>query len=179
EPLGLETAGLGPQATPGKLDAPVGHRVDDEGKVTPMLWGAAADVPPMLGPAGNVHMSILDFARWAGWNAGAGERGPALVKPETLARIHKAHVKTPHQENPPVRTPQDGEYALGWGIVKFDWADRPLLTHNGSNGMNLAKILIDPGDDLGIVITTNFPGAKAEAATAEVIEHLYEEHGAK
>ena len=30
EPLGLQTAGLGPQATFGKLDAPVGHRMADD-----------------------------------------------------------------------------------------------------------------------------------------------------
>jgi CubicO group peptidase (beta-lactamase class C family) len=124
-------------------------------------------------------MSILDFAKWAGWNAGEGKRGPALVEPETLERLHQAHVRTPHREHPPVGTPQDGEYALGWGIVKFDWADRPLLTHNGSNGMNLAKILVDPDEDLGIVVTTNFPEVKAEAATAEVMEHLYQEYGPK
>ena len=44
--------------------------------VTPMFWGAAADVPPLLGPAGVAHMSIQDFAKWAGWNAGEGKRGP-------------------------------------------------------------------------------------------------------
>src|SRR5262245_60499980 len=71
-PLGLRTAGLGAQVTLGKLDAPVGHQIDELGKITPMLWGAAADAPPMVGPAGIAHMSILDFARWAGWNAGQG-----------------------------------------------------------------------------------------------------------
>ncbi len=61
-PLDLRTAGFRPQATMGKIDAPVGHQISDDGKVTPMLWGAAADPPPVIGPAGNVHMSILDFA---------------------------------------------------------------------------------------------------------------------
>ena len=83
EPLGLETAGLGPQATFGKLDAPVGHKIADgsdtpsapigsASSVTQMFWGAAADVPPLLGPAGVAHMSIEDFAKWAGWHAGKG-----------------------------------------------------------------------------------------------------------
>lgn len=54
-PLGLKTAGLGPQATMGRIDAPVGH--DVEGDVTtPMLWGPAADGPPMLAPAGIAHV---------------------------------------------------------------------------------------------------------------------------
>jgi len=172
-PLGLRTAGLGAQATPGKLDAPVGHQIDEHGKITPMLWGAAADAPPMLGPAGTAHMSILDFARWAGWNSGQGRRGPAIVTSQTLKLIHAPHVKTPRIENPRPGTPQTGEYAFGWGVVKFDWTEKPVLSHNGSNALNLAKILVDVDNDLGIVVTTNFPEQKADAAGAEVVEALY------
>jgi len=176
-PLDLRTAGLGPQATMGKIDAPVGHQVGDDGKITPMLWGAAADAPPMIGPAGNVHMSILDFARWAGWNAGEGRRGPAIVTPDTLRFIHAPKVKTPRIENPKPGTPQTGEYAFGWGVVKFDWTPHAVLSHNGSNSMNLAKILVDVDNDLGIVVTTNFPEQKADAAAAEVVEALYRQFG--
>jgi len=172
-PLGLSTAGLGPQATTGKIDAPVGHDVEPDGKVTPMLWGPAADVPPLLGPAGSAHMSVLDFAKWASWNAGLGKRGPALVKPETLARIHRPMISTGKIPNPPPGTPSEGEYAMGWGVVKFDWTERPVLTHNGSNGFNLAKILVDANKDAAIVVTTNFPGEKAEQAANLAVEKLY------
>ena len=64
EPLGLKTAGLGPQATMGLYDAPVGHFVDDNGKVTPHPWGPSADGPAVVGPAGIAHMSVIDFATW-------------------------------------------------------------------------------------------------------------------
>lgn len=176
QPLGLETAGLGPQATYGLIDAAVGHRIEPDGRVTAMLWGAAADVPSVIAPAGNAHMSILDNAAWAGWNAGQGNRGPALVAPETLERIQSLHVQTPIRENPPPGTPSTGGYGLGWGIATFDWADGPLLTHNGSNSMNLARVLIDIDRDLAIVVTTNFPGPAADAATGEVMETLYRQY---
>ena len=42
-----------------------------------MLAGPNADVPPVLGPAGIAHMSVLDFARWAGWNE--DEYGPDSI----------------------------------------------------------------------------------------------------
>jgi CubicO group peptidase (beta-lactamase class C family) len=177
-PLGMKTGGLGPQATTGKIDAPVGHQVDERGVITPMLWGPAADAPPVLGPAGVAHMSILDFAGWAGWNAGRGMRGPALVKPETLARIHRPHVNMGVIANAKPGTPREGEYALGWGRVKFDWTPGPVLTHGGSNSMNLATILVDTDRDIGIVAATNFPGDQADAALRRVMETLYRRHAA-
>ncbi len=179
EPLGLKTAGLGPQATTGRLDAPVGHKQEDDGTLTPMYWGTAAGAPPMIGPAGTAHMSVLDFARWAGWNAGGGKRGPALVKPETLARIHRAHIKTGARPDARPGEPREGEYAMGWGILKYEWADRPLLAHNGSNGMNFAKVIVDCDRDLAVVALTNRPGKEAEDAADIVAKDLYVRYAKK
>jgi CubicO group peptidase (beta-lactamase class C family) len=172
EPLGLKSAGLGPQATFGKYDAPVGHDVDAKGKITPRPWGPSADGPAVVGPAGIVHMNVEDFATWAGWNAGEGKRGPSLVKPETLKRLHQPHVVTSIPDPKP-GTPKSGSYALGWGLMKFNWSDKPLLTHTGSNSLNLASILVDTGNDAGIVVMTNFPGKKADAALLETTKALY------
>jgi CubicO group peptidase (beta-lactamase class C family) len=173
EPLKLATAGLGAQATFGRLDAPVGHTIGADGTVTPMYWGAAADLPPSVGPAGLAHMSVLDFATWAGWNAGGGRRAPALVKPETLARIHRPHVSTGKIPNPKPGVPQEGHYALGWGVVQWEWMKNPVLQHNGSNGMNLAKVLVDTVADVAVTVLTNFPGPKAEDAASELMLSLY------
>ncbi|WP_022729079.1 serine hydrolase domain-containing protein [Fodinicurvata sediminis] len=176
QPLELETAGLGATATPGLIDALVGHFPDDDGQPEPRLWGAAADIPPIMGPAGTAHMSILDFARWGGWIAGQAERGPDLVEPETLAYIMepKVQAKIP---DPPPGIPEEGGYALGWGFEQFDWAERPLHTHNGSNSMNLAKILIDRDQDLAIVVATNIGGEQANLAAGEIMKTLYLTYG--
>ncbi len=173
--LELKTAGLGPQVTPGRLDAASGHLVDDAGKVTPMPWGPAADVPEALGPAGTAHMSIGDFATWAAWNADGGKRGPALVKPDTLATLHKPRVAM-EISNPKPGTPKSGQYASGWGIMKMNWTPRSILTHNGSNSKNLATIFIDPEIDLAIVVATNIPGEKADQALLAVCKLLYERY---
>ncbi len=174
-PMKLATAGLGPQATTGKLDAAVGHNLVN-GKITPMPWGPAADVPPAIGPAGSAHMSVLDFARWASWNASNGKRGPALVKPETLAEIHRPRISTGKLPNARPGTPQEGEYALGWGLIKFDWTEKPVLTHNGSNTMNLAKILVDKHKDVGVTVMTNIAGKQAEEALLSLQETLYRKY---
>src|SRR5262249_47577844 len=139
-PLGLRTAGLGSQATLGKVDAPLGHvRIDD--KPQALLAGPNGDNPLVVGPAGIAHMSVLDFARWAGWNAGEGRRGPKLVRPETLKKLHTPVISF-ERPNPATGTPSTGKYALGWGEAVVDWAPEPLITHTGSNNMNLAQIWI-------------------------------------
>ena len=175
EPLGLKTAGLGAQATFGLYDAPVGHRIDDKGKATPSPWGEGADLPAALGPAGLAHMSIGDFADWAGWNAGEGKRGPSLIKPETLKRLHTAVIAM-EIKDPKPGTPKSGSYALGWGLSQFAWTEKPILTHNGSNGMNFASIEIDVDHDLAIVVTSNIGGPKVDAASLEVMKVLYEKY---
>ena len=39
--------------------------------------------------------------------------------------------------------------------------------------MNLASILVDVDNDLGIVVMMNFPGDKADAAALETMKQLY------
>ncbi len=175
EPLSLKTAGLGPQATFGLYDAPVGHRADDKGKLTAFPWGNPADLPSSVGPAGLAHMSVKDFAAWAGWNAGEGKRGPALVKPETLKLLHTAVVEM-EVKDPKPGTPKSGAYALGWGLSKFAWTEKPILTHNGSNGLNFASIEVDVDHDLAIVVTSNIAGPKVDDASLEVMKTLYERY---
>ena len=171
-PLQLGTAGLGPQATLGKIDAPLGHQVVG-GQLKAMLAGPNGDNPPIIGPAGTAHMSVLDFARWAGWNAGEGKRGPALVRPTTLKRLHTPVVAIPIGPNGGPGTPTRGGYGLGWGEVTVNWAPEPLLQHAGSNGMNLAHIWLEPKRDLAMVVLTNLGGEKADAALLTVAQQLY------
>lgn len=163
EPLGLRTAGLGPQSTPGRVDAPLPHAVID-GRIKPILAGPMADNPAVIGPAGIAHMSVLDFARWAGWNAGQGKRGPALVRPETLKKLHTMVAEMPPAKDAPIGTPPSGRYALGWGEMRLNGYPNPIIFHGGSNGMNIARILFDPAADFAVVILTNIATPKCDGA---------------
>lgn len=178
-PLRLSTAGLGCQATLGKIDAPLGHLLKD-GKLSPVLAGPRGDNPLVLGPAGIVHLSVLDFAHWAAWNAAEGKRDPQLVKPETMKRLHAMVIAMPSKKNTPPGTPPSGRYGHGWGELTVDWAPKPLLYHAGSNTMNLAHIWIDLERDYGMVLVTNVGGAKADEALNELAPVLYKRYaGAK
>ena len=171
-PLGLRTAGLGPQASPGKVDAPLGHQIVD-GKIKAFLAGPDADVPLIIGPAGIAHMSILDFARWAAWNAGEGKRGPLLVRPETLRKLHTPVVSMPTMKDPVPGRPPGGRYGLGWGELPVAWAPRPLLYHGGSNGKNLAHIWLDTKRDYAMVTATNIATRKADEGLFSLARVLY------
>jgi CubicO group peptidase (beta-lactamase class C family) len=175
-PLGLSSAGFGPQATTGLIDAPVGHFPEPDGPGSARPWAESADVPGLLLTVGGIHMNLADYARWAGWNAGGGRRGPRLLRPETLATIHAEKVRTPERPNPPPGTPAAGGYAFAWGVMKFAWTPHPVLQHNGSNGRNLAKILVDPQSDLAVVAVTNIGGQKANEALSEIEKALYLEY---
>jgi CubicO group peptidase (beta-lactamase class C family) len=109
EPLGLKSAGFGPQASLGKVHAPLGH-VIEKGNLKAMLAGPNGDNPLILGPAGTMHMSVLDFAKWVAWQAGEGKRPPALVSPDAMRKLHTPVINTGLRENAPPGTP--GRYAL-------------------------------------------------------------------
>lgn len=173
EPLGLKSAGLGPQSTLGRVDAPLGHAVLPDGTLKPMLAGPSGDNPEVLGPAGTAHMSVLDLATWAAWNAGEGRRGPRLVRPETLRKLHTPVIDMPTKPDALVGTPSAGSYGFGWVTVTPLFAHEPLLFHGGSNQMNVAYIMVQPQRDFGIVMMTNAGGTKADQAMLALGEALY------
>ncbi len=177
-PLGLKTAGLGSQASLGMVDAPLGHVLID-GKPQPVLAGPNADNPAFLGPAGIAHMSILDFARWASWNAGQGKRPPALVRSETLRKLYAPVVSLLDKVDAKTGASKSGGgYGLGWGVVEVDFIDHPVLQHSGSNNMNMAQIWVDQDNDLAIVLTTNIAGEKSEAALFALARELTAQYAA-
>ena len=88
------------------------------GSTTPGATGPRAnlveavheDNPPSMGPAGTVHCSVPDWAKFASFHLRGSLGGVRLLKPETLKALH---------------TPEPGEdYAGGWLVVDRSWAGR-------------------------------------------------------
>lgn len=170
DPLGLATAGIGPQSSVGRVDAPLGHARRPDGTLKPMLAGPNGDIPLVLAPAGLVHLSILDFATWVGWNAGQGRRPPSLLRPETLRALHTPRIRIELPPAAPTGPPRAGGYALGWGEAALPYSRLPFVTHSGSNTMNCATALLQPEADWGMVLATNVGGADPalQAIAAEI-----------
>jgi hypothetical protein len=87
--------------------------------------------------------------------------------------MHTKIVDMPPKPDAPVGTPSSGGYGLGWGTVSLPFAPEPLVFHGGSNNMNLAYIVLQPKQELGLVTMTNISGAKANEALMAITELLY------
>jgi CubicO group peptidase (beta-lactamase class C family) len=115
----------------------------------------------------------LDHARGSPWHAGEGKRPPVLVSPDIVKKLHTPVIDTGVLENARPGTPKTGKYALGWGQVTVDWAPTPVMTHSGSNGMNLAIAMFWPETDFGFVMMTNIASTPADEALRKLAADLY------
>ena len=151
-PLGIKSAGFGAMGTPGKDDQPWQHRVTN-GKIQAIGPGPFSDNPPAIAPAGTVHCSIGDWAKFVDAHA-RGEKAGGILKPETFRRLH-----TP---------PAGGDYAMGWGTAERGWGGGRVLTHAGSNTMNYAVAWVAPRKEFAVCVATNVGGDGAARACDEV-----------
>ena len=157
-PLGMTSCGYGPSASPGKVDAPWPHLVVD-GTLTPMDAATGhADNPAGLGPAGTVHCSLADWAKFVQDHV-HGERGRTTTLPLSVDAWKKLHT--------PI-----GDYALGWGVGQRPWAHGPVLAHDGSNGMTYASVVASPADDRIFLVAANRGPEAAAEATRRIVEFL-------
>lgn len=156
KPLGMKSAGFGSPGTKDATDQPRGHTASGK----PVEPGLDADNPPVLGPAGTVHCSIADWARFVALHLGDVPGTPQLIRPETLVVLH-----TPFEGEPP-------KYALGWMVVERDWAGGTALTHSGSNTLWFAVSWLAPAKHAAVLVACNQGGAEAAKTCDEVASVL-------
>lgn len=154
-PLQMSSAGFGGTGTPGRIDQPWPHTADGKPAAGN---GPAMDNPPVMGPAGRVHCTIQDWARFVQDQLRGAEGKPALLKPETYRRM-----QTP---------PFAGDYALGWLAVDRGWAGGLALNHAGDNTMNFANVWIAPEKDFAVLVCVNQGGEKGFKASDKAVGKL-------
>jgi D-alanyl-D-alanine carboxypeptidase len=134
-PLGITQAGFGAPGSQDVIDQPRGHRPGLLGGLS-ALTGAAADNPPVLGPAGTVHISMADYARYLQAHID-GARGEAsdYLGPDSWEILQTAQFGS--------------SYAMGWGV------GGGMLRHSGSNTLWLVQTVIVPDEDVGAVVALN------------------------
>jgi CubicO group peptidase (beta-lactamase class C family) len=116
------------------------------------------DNPPVMGPAGRVHCSIQDWARFVQDQLRGARGEPALLKPETY---------------PKLQTPPFGDdYALGWIVAQRGWGGGTVLNHGGDNTMNFANVWVAPKKNFAILVCVNQSGDTAFRASDEAVGDL-------
>jgi CubicO group peptidase (beta-lactamase class C family) len=142
EPLGMTTAGFGAPASVGKVDQPWGHTKTMFSGIEPVPPGPGADNPLAISPAGSVHCSVGDLAKYAAFHM-AGERGESkLLKAESFKKLHTAIA-------------DNDDYALGWIVLKRSWANGRALMHNGSNTMFYVVVWMAPDKNCAVIVASN------------------------
>jgi CubicO group peptidase (beta-lactamase class C family) len=166
-PLAITTAGFGAPGTKGALDQPVGHTAAGE----PVPVGPHADNPPGTAPAGAVHMSLPDWARFITLHLRGDPASPhreaRLLRPESFAWLHE-----------PASGPGE-KYAAGWAVLQRSWARGAgesarglVLHHAGSNTMWYCIALLAPERDVAVLIACNRGGDAAARACDQVAAAL-------
>lgn len=155
-PLGITSGGFGAPGDDKSTAQPWGHRGGKDG-----MEALFSDNPKALGPAGTVHMTLRDWAKFALLHLGVpGSDGKLLLKAESLQDLHAL--------------PLGGDYGLGWAVTKRPWAPGPIVTHNGSNTMWFCVAWLAPEAKFGVLVTCNHGGgAKAcDQVAAACIERF-------
>lgn len=141
-PLGMTTAGFGPPGTPRKVDQPWGHRRNSRGTWVPNQH----DNDPSLGPAGTVHLSIEDWAKFIQlWFRG---QEPEILDHRTLNKLSQSRsASSKHTEG--------WYYTAGWLVAPRDWAGGNTLSHAGSNTFWHTALWIAPNRNAAYLAAAN------------------------
>lgn len=156
-PLGMTNTGFGPPARPG---SPWGHASGLLGwkALAPATRGS--DNPPVMGPAGTVHTTMVDYSRFVAAHLKGAQGVGGIVSAETFAALH---------------TPDGGgDYGMGWIVTEREWAGGRVLTHGGSNTLWFVTVWIAPEKDMAFFAATNAGGDDAFQAVDLAVSLLIE-----
>lgn len=157
EPLAMASAGFGAPVG----EQPWGHRwrLPSFGRLKPVSPGRSADNPPFLWPAGGVHLSLDDYAKFLRLFLGAESE---VLSPSSIEKL-----AAPLSASP--------EYSLGWLVEDMPWAGGRALVHQGSNTMWFAAAIVAPERGLAAAAAANEGTEAAGRATLALARRLIED----
>lgn len=158
EPLGMDRTGFGAPGEPGKLNQPLGHVTGVNGW-TPIALGPHADNPAATGPAGSVHTTLSDWARFVATHLRGARGDESYLSATNWQRLHSA-------------SESGWDYTPGWKIGKQEWAGGKFLRHIGGNGFWLAEASLVPNKDFAVLIVTNTSDDSVETPFKELLDAL-------
>jgi CubicO group peptidase (beta-lactamase class C family) len=141
KPLGITGGGFGAPPL-------VWQHLREDKKLVAIDPKEKADNPPLMSPAGRVHLPIGEWGKFVA--VFADPERQKLLKPETMKAL---------------TTPLlGGNYAGGWVVVQRSWAGGMVLNHAGSNTMNFCTTWVAPKKRLAVLVATNVADEDAQKA---------------
>lgn len=157
QPLGLSSAIIG-FAQDYDRNQPWRHYHRNNNDFGVPLHSSDRSIPDLFNPAGNISMSIGDFAKYAQFQLKClFEEDKTFINPELVKNLHE----------PIVSISQNESYGLGWGVNIMDGGK--VSAHSGGDGSTYAIIAIDHTSKKAWVILTNIGDSQAELACGNII----------
>ena len=142
---------------------PWGHARTGSGGLRAVDPAGLSDNPAVMGPSGQVHMSLPDYAKFLRLFLAQGGG--------VLTRQSVEHLTAPQ----PL---QGGDYALGWEISRDPWGRGPILAHQGSNTLWHAVTYLAPARGIGFVGISNAAPRGSNQAARRVAINLVQRFAA-
>jgi CubicO group peptidase (beta-lactamase class C family) len=154
-PLGMVSAGFGAPIG----SNPWGHLPSEEKLEAINPADPRSDNPAALGPAGTVHVTLPDYARFLQLFL---TNGGKLLQAETVTKLTTALVREPQA------------YAMGWGMIDSypPIGGGRILFHEGSNVAWRAVTVMSLDLSIAAVGVSNDDSPKGQGAAREIAQRL-------
>jgi len=158
-PLGMVDTGFGAPGTRGQIEQPRGHRVVS-GVFRAVEPGPGSDNVVALGPAGTVHTTMADYAKFMDLHINGARGIDGLVTAQSFEFLH----------GPPVGS----AYAIGWFFRNAPNDGGRALAHTGSNRLWIAQVRLLPDIETGIYLVVNAWSPNAQQAMNRLEQQIKE-----
>jgi CubicO group peptidase (beta-lactamase class C family) len=168
DPLGMTrttlTTAAAKKLKPYDLAEP--HKRNADGKVERSAWYEINEP----NPAGSVHSTARDLAKWLQFQLGNGQR---LVKAESLEETRTGQMLLRREEATLALNPDSFQlsYAMGW--VVQDYRSELLCMHGGAIDGFRAHLTLVPRAGLGIALLNNLENTLMNLAISNTLVDLY------
>lgn len=172
-PLGMKNTNLTTEDFKPGVDYATPHSKVD-GKLQPIEPHALDNAAP----AGSINSSAADMAKWMLLQLNHGkftDHEGRLFSEASSNEMWSAQTILPLGKFPePLKSlrPQFAAYGLGWGLR--DYRGRKLVGHTGGVAGYVSRVMLVPGENLGVVILTNAEeGGAFESVLYHVLDHYF------
>jgi CubicO group peptidase (beta-lactamase class C family) len=166
EPLGMKEATCSVRVAVQSPDHAEPHRRKKDGTVEALPWHDGLD---NAGPAGSIHASARDMARWVRFQLGDGTfEGRRILKTETLNETHTPQTVIRLQGVIKTAYPNTTQIAYGLGWFIHDHRGRLMYSHTGGLEGFRARVVLVPKDKVGLVFLMN-SGVGSSYASAHYV----------